>query len=204
MEKFLCFATRHRISVDSASYPSTFPIPTLPLHFLSPDKADLQKQPRNLTTRPPPTPLLPHLAMAGRLLAAPLLLLVLLQLPAPSQVRAYPLAAAHSGRCPRPEERPPPFLQGLRRTCRTSTEGHPAKEVRVSHHSPGLFGWLDWLATDCLLFLGVPAHLLCCVDESGDSFVRFFVDLSSLVNSCSPIDSSVTQFSARSLNLDAI
>ncbi|KAF7064046.1 hypothetical protein CFC21_070474 [Triticum aestivum] len=67
--------------------------------------------------------------MAGRLLAAPLLLFVLLQLPVPSQVRAYPLAAAHSGRCPRPEERPPPFLQGLRRTCRTSTEGHPAEEV---------------------------------------------------------------------------
>uniref|UniRef100_A0ACD5Y5R4 Uncharacterized protein n=1 Tax=Avena sativa TaxID=4498 RepID=A0ACD5Y5R4_AVESA len=68
--------------------------------------------------------------MAGRLLA-PLLVLMLLQLPAPSQAHASPgtAAAAHSGRCPSPEEALPPFVAGLRRTCRASTEGHPAEEV---------------------------------------------------------------------------
>jgi len=66
--------------------------------------------------------------MAGRLLA-PLLLLLLL--PAPSQAYASPgTPAAHSGRCLRLEEEGlPPFIAGLRPTCRASTEGLPAEEV---------------------------------------------------------------------------
>lgn len=70
--------------------------------------------------------------MAGRLLLAPLLLLLLLQPSAPSQGHAPPAtaAAARSGRCPRPEEGAlPPFVAWLRRTCRGTTEGRPAEEV---------------------------------------------------------------------------
>jgi hypothetical protein len=85
----------------------------------------------------------PPLAMAGRRLLAPLLLLLLLQLPAPPQAYASPGTDADSGRCPRPEEFATALAAALRRTCRATTEGRPADEVRVSDPSSGLVASWD-------------------------------------------------------------
>lgn len=99
--------------------------------------------------------------------------------------------------------------QGRRRGRRRSSRGsgEPAAPRRRGTRprrcvSPTIApSWIGWLQIVCLFWVCLRIY---CVDESGDSFVRFFVDLSSLVNSCSPIDSYVTQFNFQFLNLDAI